>query len=66
MIRNGGKKVDVRAVVDFVTKHGGIEYAVARAAFYAARAKDTLSCFPDGPSKASLIAFADFVVERNK
>ena len=66
MIRNGGKKIDVRGIVDFVTKHGGIDYAAAKGAFYASRAKDTLSCFPDGASKTSLVAFADFVVTRNK
>lgn len=66
MIRSGGKKMNVRKVVDFVTSHGGIDYAAAKAASFATRAKDTLNCFADGPSKASLIAFADFVVERNK
>ncbi len=66
MIKNGGKKIKVRTVVDFVTTHGGIEYAASRAEQYAARAKETLACFPDCPSKASLMAFADFVVERNK
>ncbi len=66
MIKNGGKKMNVRKVVDFVTSRGGIDYAAAKAASFATRAKDTLNCFADGPSKASLIAFADFVVERNK
>jgi len=66
MIKSGGKKMNVRKVVDFVTSQGGIDYAAAKAASFATRAKDTLNCFADGPSKASLIAFADFVVERNK
>ncbi|MBP1648367.1 MAG: polyprenyl synthetase [Bacteroidetes bacterium] len=66
MIRSGGKKMNVRKVIDFVTSHGGIDYAAAKASSFATRAKDTLNCFADGPSKASLIAFADFVVERNK
>ena len=66
MIKNGGKKVNVRKIVDFVATHGGIDYAAGKAAFYTARAKETLNSFPDGPSRSSLIAFADFVVERNK
>lgn len=66
MIKSGGKKMNVRRVVDFVTAHGGIDYAAARAVYYAGRAKETLDCFPDSPSKESLVAFADFVVERNK
>jgi octaprenyl-diphosphate synthase len=66
IIKNGGKKVNVGKIVDFVTTHGGIEYASARALFFANRAKETLGCFPDSPSKNSLMAFADFVIERNK
>jgi len=66
MIKNGGKKVNVGKIVDFVTTHGGIEYASARALFFANRAKETLGCFQDSPSKNSLMAFADFVIERNK
>ena len=66
MIKNGGKKVNVGKIVDFVTTHGGIEYASARALFFTNRAKETLGCFQDSPSKNSLMAFADFVIERNK
>jgi octaprenyl-diphosphate synthase len=66
MIRNGGKKMDARRVVDFVTIHGGIDYAASRAADFAARANETLKCFPDCPSKTSLLAFAEFVVTRDK
>jgi octaprenyl-diphosphate synthase len=66
MIKNGGKKVDVRKIVDFVTARGGIDYASNRARYFANRAKETLHNFPDSPSKNSLAAFADFVVERNK
>ena len=66
MIRKGGKKMNVRQVVDFVTRYGGIEYAASRAADFASRAKETLNCFPDGPSKVSLLAFAEFVVTREK
>jgi octaprenyl-diphosphate synthase len=66
MIRNGGKKIKVREVVEFVTKHGGIEYAVERARGYAHQAQAQLATFPDSPAKASLHAFADFVIEREK
>ena len=66
MIKSGGKKVNVRKIMEFVTTNGGIDYARGRALFYAKCAKDALNCFPESPSKTSLTAFADFVVERNK
>lgn len=66
MIKNGGKKTNVKHVLDFVENHGGIEYAHTRARHFAERAKEKIAPFPDSPSKQSLLSFADFVVERNK
>jgi octaprenyl-diphosphate synthase len=66
MIRNGGKKMKVDSVVDFVARHGGLKYAEARAMHFASLAKNTLSSFADSPSKTALSAFADFVVQREK
>lgn len=66
MIRAGGKKIDVRRIVRFAEEHGGIAYATQRARHYAAQAKEQIADFPDSPSKASLAAFADFVVDREK
>lgn len=66
MIKNGGKKMKVAPVVDFVTAHGGLEYAAGRAHHFAGLARKDLAPFPDSPSKRSLLAFADFVVEREK
>ena len=66
MIKAGGKKIDVRHIVRFVEYHGGIAYATERARHYAAEAKEQLAVFPDSPSRTSLLAFADFVVDREK
>jgi len=66
MIRNGGKKLNVRNIVDFVERHGGLVYAAERAAAFADRAREKLRSFPDSPAKESLMAFASFVVEREK
>lgn len=66
VIRNGGKKMNVRLVVRFVTEYGGLDYAAGRARSFADTAKQQLVPFPDSPSKHSLEAFADFVVEREK
>lgn len=65
MIKNG-KKSNVKHVVEFVEHHEGLSYAGQKALTYSARAKKCIESFPDSPSKQSLLAFADFVVERNK
>ena len=66
MVKNGGRKMKVAAVVDFVTTHGGLEYAAAKAHHFANLARKDIASFPSSPSKQSLLAFADFVVEREK
>ena len=66
MIRNGGKKMKVRNVVEFVTHYGGLEYASAKARHFAAAAKQDIASFPASPSKSALESFADFVIEREK
>jgi octaprenyl-diphosphate synthase len=66
MIRNGGRKMKVGRVLDFVTAYGGLEYAAKKAVHYSAMAQSDLAGFPDSPSKESLMEFARFVVEREK
>ena len=66
MIRSGGKSMKAQKVIDFVKEYGGLEYAGERAHHYAGLAKAQIESFPASPSKASLTAFAEFVVTRNK
>ncbi|HTO94089.1 MAG TPA: polyprenyl synthetase family protein [Bacteroidota bacterium] len=66
MIRNGGKTMKVQKVIEFVKDYGGLDYARTQAEHYAGQAKALLDGFPASPSKKSLIAFADFVVTREK
>ncbi len=66
IVKNGGKKANIKRVLDFVERHGGIEYAAKRAREFSALAKEKISPFPDSPSKRSLLGFADFVVSRDK
>jgi octaprenyl-diphosphate synthase len=65
-IRDGGKKMRVQQVMNFVHEHGGIEYATARARGFAEEAVRLLEPFPDSASKRSLLGFASFVVDREK
>ncbi|MBX2992650.1 MAG: polyprenyl synthetase family protein, partial [Bacteroidetes bacterium] len=66
MIKNGGKKASPKRVLEFVERNGGIEYAEEKARNFSARAKEQIASFPDTASKQALVAFADFVVEREK
>ncbi len=66
MVKNGGKKMRVKDVVDFVESNGGIEYSKDRAEQFSAEAKKSICTFADTPSKQSLLAFADYVITRNK
>ncbi len=66
MIKNGGKKMKVNKIVEFVHAHGGLEYAAARAKHYAAAAAERLEGFANSPSKSSLTNFAKFAVTRKK
>lgn len=66
IIRNGGKKMKVGRVLEFVRYYKGIDYACRRAREFSGRAVDLLAPFPASPSKTALISFASFVVEREK
>jgi len=66
MIKNGGKKMRVSTIVDFVKRYGGLDYAAQRARHFATVAGEKLAPFPDSPSKTSLAEFARFVVDREK
>jgi len=65
-IRDGGKKVKVREVVEFTSRYGGIAYAEKKAVFFASQAKERLCSFPSSASKEALLQFADFTIEREK
>jgi octaprenyl-diphosphate synthase len=66
MIRSGGRKLNLRKVIEFAELHGGIAYAEAKAREFASKAVERLSCFPESESRLALQRFAEFVVERDK
>jgi octaprenyl-diphosphate synthase len=65
-IRKGAKKRDVKEVIDFVYKYGGIEFAEKAASEYAEKAKRLLDIFPPSESLSSLASLVDFIIERSK
>ena len=64
IVKNGAKQKDIQWVIDFVKGAGGIDYAIGRARHYSDVARNDLRLLPDSPSKCSLLAFVDFVTER--
>lgn len=64
IIKSGAKQKDIRWVVDFVNRMGGIDYAVERAQHYSNLARADLASLPESDSKKALLEFVDFVMER--
>ena len=65
-IRSGASGKDVAAIVEFVRKNGGIEYAEKRAAGFGDAARACLAAFPPSDARRSLEFFVDYVMEREK
>jgi octaprenyl-diphosphate synthase len=65
-IKDGGKKVKARRILEFVQRYQGIEYASRRAREFSARAVELLTPLPESPARMALKDFAAFVVEREK
>lgn len=63
-IKNGGKKLDVTDVIQFVQKYGGIEYAETEAKKFASKAIDCLTLFETSEARRALENLVNFVVER--
>ncbi len=64
MIKKGSKKENVKAIIEFVREHNGIEYALEKANSYSSKAKELLQIFPDSQSKIAMEALVDFVTDR--
>ncbi|MFI5172985.1 MAG: polyprenyl synthetase family protein [Chitinophagales bacterium] len=67
IIRNENKNTEkVNYVIDFVKKHGGIEYAQKKMHQYQQEAFGILEKFPSGESAASLKQLVEFTTERKR
>ena len=63
---NDGRKDRVQAVIDFVKKSGGLDYAVRRMQEYRDEALQLLYTFPVSPARASLEQLINYTIEREK
>ena len=66
LIKRGVDGKQIRYVVDFVTRYGGIEYAEGLAGQYAEEAMQLLSQFPSSESLDLLSDFVRYLVNRRK
>lgn len=64
LIKNNNGKENIKEIVEFVRKNGGIDYALKTAHDYSLKAKETLKLFPESPSRIALEGLVDFVIDR--
>ena len=66
LVKNGANRKGLATIVEFALNYGGITYADQKAASYSDRARQTLSHFPESPTKAALKELVNFVAQRAK
>lgn len=65
LIKSGkASKSEYELIIQLVKAHGGLDYAAAKANEYKERAVEAIRILPESDAKRSLIAFADFVINR--
>lgn len=63
-IKNGNNKENILKVIGFVKANDGLTYALDTASDYANKARNALQIFSTSPSRLSLEALVDFVINR--
>ena len=65
-LKKGVTARQVKEIIAFVEKKGGIEYANSKKEEYAQKAKECLEPYPDSDVKKMLYKFVDFTIQRKK
>lgn len=65
-IKKSVSSADIKQIIAFTERYGGIEYAKKRLQEYSDRAIQTLNYFPDSPSRQALKKFVQYNIQRNK
>ncbi|MBO3271717.1 MULTISPECIES: polyprenyl synthetase family protein [Hymenobacter] len=63
---NDGRKDRIQAVIDFVKKSGGLDYAIQTMQRYRDEALQLLYTFPASPARTSLEQLINYTIEREK
>ena len=66
MLKNGVKRKEINAIVEFISSYNGIEKAEERAIDYKNRALEELRKLPESQARSVLESLAEFVVTRKK
>lgn len=56
----------VRAIIDFVKKQGGLDYAISKMKDYQQQALELVKCYPDSDYKEALVRMVNYVIDRDK
>jgi octaprenyl-diphosphate synthase len=65
-IKNSVSSSDVRHIIDFTERYGGLDYAKQRLRDYSDQALAALDKFADSPSKDGMKKFVEFNIQRKK
>lgn len=65
-LKKGVTTNQVKDIISFVEKKGGVEYANSKKEEYAQKAKECLESYPESEVKAALFKFVDFTIQRKK
>ncbi len=66
ILQNDVEKKDIKEIISFTEKSGGVAYANGKAQQYADLAKNNLKIFMDSSYKESLLKFVDFAINRER
>ncbi|RMH66651.1 MAG: polyprenyl synthetase family protein [Calditrichaeota bacterium] len=64
MIKKGVTKAQIREIIQFARRYGGIDYARRMQEHYVEKAREAIAPYPDSIVKKAMIQFVDYVVER--
>lgn len=56
---------EIRRLIDFTQRHGGIDYAASMMNQIATQARQLLARYDDSPVKSALMDYVDYVIQRN-
>ena len=65
-VKSGLNNTQLGDLVCSLQEHGALDYSITRAREFTERASLELAVFPDSPSRRSLLALLQYVVERNR
>jgi octaprenyl-diphosphate synthase len=66
LLKKGVNRSDIKRIISFSAKYGGIDAAKIRALQYADQAKAAIKNLPASPAKEQVIMFVDYVINRSK